>query len=50
MAWVFPKLFGSRLPRYEAIARQYGYTVEAADLNQVQDEAGFIQLISQALA
>ncbi len=50
VAWVFPKLFGSRLPRYEAIARQYGYTVEAADLNQVQDEAGFIQLISQALA
>src|SRR5690606_14259646 len=25
--WVFPRLFHARLPRYEQIAREYGYTI-----------------------
>ena len=50
VTWVFPKLFKSRLPRYEAIARQYGYTVNANDAAQVNDENDFIQLIANAIA
>jgi hypothetical protein len=50
VSWVFPELFKSRLPRYQAIADQYGYTVDANDTATVKNEADFIQLISAALA
>jgi hypothetical protein len=50
VAWVFPELFKSRLPRYQAIADQYGYTVDANDVATVKNEADFIRLISNALA
>ena len=36
--WVFPKLFYSRIPRYEAIAEQYGYTITTDELKQVKSE------------
>lgn len=48
--WMFPRLFHSRIPRYEAIANQYGYTITTAELAQVDDVAGFIQLIETAIA
>jgi hypothetical protein len=50
VAWVFPRLFHSRLPRYAAIAREYGYTVDAADLGKVCSEADFMAMIGAALA
>jgi len=50
VSWVFPKLFESRLPRYQAIADQYGYTLDASDVAQVSDDNDFIQLIAQAIA
>lgn len=50
VTWVFPRLFRSRLPRYQAIADRYGYTVDARDVAQVQDEYDFIQLLTHALA
>jgi shikimate kinase len=50
VSWVFPELFKSRLPRYQAIADQYGYTVDANDAATVKNEADFIQLITDALA
>jgi hypothetical protein len=49
VTWVFPKLFKSRLPRYQAIADQYGYTVDANDVAMVSDENEFIQLIADAI-
>ena len=49
VSWVFPELFKSRLPRYEAIANQYGYTVDANDVATVKNEADFIRLIADAL-
>ncbi|MGZ8216119.1 ATPase [Methylomagnum sp.] len=49
VAWVFPKLFRSRLPRYEAIAQEYGYTVDARDIAQVNDETDFLAMIRDAL-
>jgi shikimate kinase len=48
--WIFPKLFASRIPRYEAMANQYGYTISTAELAQVTDEASFLALIEKAIA
>jgi hypothetical protein len=50
VSWVFPELFKSRLPRYQAIADQYGYTVDANDVSTVKGEDDFIRLIADALA
>ncbi|MCK9397290.1 MAG: ATPase [Methylobacter sp.] len=49
VSWVFPELFKSRLPRYQAIADQYGYTVDANDAAAVNGEDDFIRLIADAL-
>jgi hypothetical protein len=48
--WMFPKLFYSRIPRYEDIASQYGYTVTTNELVKVKDEAGFLTLLETAIA
>ena len=50
VSWVFPELFKSRLPRYEAIAQQYGYTVDANDVAAVKGEEDFIRLVADAIA
>jgi shikimate kinase len=50
VSWVFPELFKSRLPRYQAIADQYGYTINANDAATVKNEVDFIRLITDALA
>ncbi len=47
--WVFPRLFHSRVPRYEAIARQ-GYTVTSREISQVRDEPDFLSLLETAIA
>jgi shikimate kinase len=49
VSWIFPKLFHARLPRYQAIADQYGYTVDASAVAQVKNEDEFIKLIAQTL-
>ena len=48
--WMFPRLFYARIPRYEAIAAQYGYTITTEELAAVDDEPGFLQLIERAIA
>ncbi|MCF6256549.1 MAG: Nif11-like leader peptide family natural product precursor [Gammaproteobacteria bacterium] len=48
--WVFPRLFHSRIPRYEAIAKEYGYTISTDELAKVQTENDFINLIATAIA
>ncbi|MDH5328300.1 MAG: ATPase [Gammaproteobacteria bacterium] len=48
--WMFPRLFYSRIPRYEAIAQKYGYTVSTEEISQVQSESDFLQLIENAIA
>ena len=47
--WIFPKLFYSRIPRYEAIAKEYGYTISTDELRQVKNEKDFINLIIEAI-
>ena len=48
--WVFPHLFHSRIPRYEAIAKPHGYTVTSREVAQVKDEKDFLQLLETAIA
>ncbi|WP_367154515.1 ATPase [Methylomonas sp. HYX-M1] len=50
VSWVFPELFRARVPRYEAIAAQYGYTLDADEVAGIQSEDDFIQMIAQAIA
>ncbi|HCO60878.1 MAG TPA: ATPase [Porticoccaceae bacterium] len=47
--WIFPHLFRSRLPRYEAITQAYGYTVTSRDIATLRDEQDFLQLVEAAL-
>ena len=49
VSWVFPELFKSRLPRYEAIAADYGYTLDANDVAHVNGEDDFFELVAKAL-
>ena len=48
--WVFPRLFHSRIPRYEAIAGPHGYTVTSHEVSRVRDEADFLALLETAIA
>lgn len=48
--WVFPRLFHSRIPRYEAIAGPHGYTVTSQEVAQVRDEQDFVTLVETAIA
>jgi hypothetical protein len=48
--WMFPRLFYARIPRYEAIAQQYGYTVTTDQLSKVNHETDFLQLLEQMIA
>ena len=48
--WIFPRLFHSRIPRYEAIAGPYGYTVTSQEVAQVRDQNDFLELLETAIA
>lgn len=47
--WVFPRLFYARVPRYEAIVKEYGYAVPARDALEVSTRDDFLELVEQAL-
>ncbi len=48
--WVFPRLFHSRIPRYEKIAEPHGYTVTSEEVSQVRDQQDFLQLLETVIA
>ncbi|MEJ2592770.1 MAG: ATPase [Candidatus Thiodiazotropha sp.] len=48
-SWVFPRLFRARIPRYESIAADYGYTVSTEALSKVQNEADFLRLLERVI-
>lgn len=47
--WVFPRLFYARIPRYEAIAKQYGYTVCSERIGKVRNEDDFLAVIREVI-
>jgi hypothetical protein len=47
--WIFPRLFHSRIPRYEAIAKPHGYTVTSQEVAKVRDEADFLELLETVI-
>ena len=47
--WVFPKLFNSRIPRYESIAKRFAYTIQTSELYQIKRESDFLTLIETAI-
>ncbi|MGB0866587.1 MAG: ATPase, partial [Granulosicoccaceae bacterium] len=49
VTWVFPALFRSRVPRYESLAQQYGYTVDARQVLAVRDERDFLDLVADSI-
>ncbi|QPC45088.1 ATPase [Kaustia mangrovi] len=47
--WGFEQLLDRRIPYYEAIARNFGYTIEADEVAGIVSEAGFVSLVSRAI-
>jgi hypothetical protein len=47
--WIFPELVRHRRPRYEALAQRHGYTVDARDLERIQNEPEFLELVATAI-
>jgi len=49
VTWAFPKLLRARLPRYQAIASTYGYSLDAHLVGRVQTEADFLDLVVESI-
>lgn len=47
--WIFSKLFYSRIPRYDAIAEKYGYTITTDELSKVTNNDELMALIEKAI-
>jgi len=47
--WIFPALVAHRRPKYEALARRYGYTVPARRIDAVANERDFLEVIAGVL-
>ncbi len=47
--WIFPRLVEPRLPLYESIARDYGVVVQADQIDAIQGEEEFLDLVSDSL-
>ena len=49
LSWVFPYLFESRLPKYKALADQYGVTISTGAFTDINSEDEFITMIAEHL-
>jgi hypothetical protein len=49
VGWIFPQLLAHRLPKYEAIAEKYGYTIDSEDLYQCKNANEVYELINGVL-
>jgi hypothetical protein len=47
--WIFPALVAHRRPRYEALAKRHGYTLNAQLAQGVTNESDFLELVASAL-
>ncbi len=48
--WTYARALAHRQPRYQAMAEQWGVTVEAEDVARVTSEADMVDLVADALA
>lgn len=48
-AWGFEALLHDRLPRYQRLADNFGYVIEASDLATVRDGDEFVDLVAAAI-
>ena len=48
--WTYAQALAHRQPRYEAMAQNFGITVEASDMSAVATEGDFVDVIADALA
>ncbi|GGA47555.1 ATPase [Pelagibacterium lentulum] len=48
--WGFEALLEDRLPRYQALADNFGYEVQATDLSSVRDDKDFAALMCSAIS
>ncbi|HEY8189456.1 MAG TPA: hypothetical protein VIF12_02140 [Micavibrio sp.] len=48
--WVFPHLFASRLPKYQALADRYGVTVPSEEFKKIDSGKAFLSCIAEALS
>jgi hypothetical protein len=47
--WIFPALVEHRRPKYEKLAREIGYTIDAREIDTVKTEDDLLTLIGDAL-
>jgi hypothetical protein len=47
--WIFPSLVAHRRPKYEALAKRYGYTLNARLAEAITGESDFLELVASAL-
>ena len=47
--WIFPELLEHRRPLYDALADQHGYTIDAREIDQVNNETDFLDLVVAAI-
>ena len=49
VSWVFPELVRHRRPLYEAMANDYGYTVDAREITNLESEEDFLTMVADAI-
>jgi hypothetical protein len=47
--WIFPSLVAHRRPKYEAMAKRHGYTLNARLAEAIKNERDFLELVASAL-
>jgi hypothetical protein len=47
--WIFPALVEHRRPKYQRLADQYGYTIDARHAEAVRTERDFLELVASVL-
>ena len=47
--WIFPELLEHRRPLYDALADQHGYTIDAREIDQINNETDFLDLVVSAI-
>ncbi len=47
--WIFPKLVVYRRAKYQGLADEHGYTIDARKAESISDEAGFLDLVADVV-